>query len=64
MSSGSMVGFGGIFRPLSFSFVGPCAVRMVDSYLADRTFFSVKGITVGGLLTEPNQSWKPRSSAP
>ncbi len=50
----SMVGVGGIFRPLTLSFVGPCTVRMVESYLADKTFFSVKGITADGLLTEPN----------
>ncbi len=53
-SSASMVGLGGIFRPLTLSFVGPCTVRMVESYLADKTFFSVKGITPDGLLTEPN----------
>lgn len=53
-SRGSMVGLGGIFRPLTLSFVGPCTVRMIESYLADKTFFSVKGITSDGLLTEPN----------
>ncbi len=53
-SSGDLVGLGGIFRPLTLSFVGPCTVRMVESYLADRTFLSVKGITADGLLTEPN----------
>jgi DeoR/GlpR family transcriptional regulator of sugar metabolism len=49
-----MVGLGGIFRPLTLSFVGPCTIRMIESYLADRTFFSVKGITPEGHLTEPN----------
>ena len=53
-SSMSMVGLGGIFRPLTLSFVGPCTIRMIESYLADRTFFSVKGITPEGHLTEPN----------
>jgi DeoR/GlpR family transcriptional regulator of sugar metabolism len=53
-SSGDLVGLGGIFRPLTLSFVGPCTVRMIESYLADKTFFSVKGITADGLLTEPN----------
>ncbi|HEX6709740.1 MAG TPA: DeoR/GlpR family DNA-binding transcription regulator, partial [Rubrobacter sp.] len=53
-SGTSMVGLGGIFRPLTLSFVGPCTVRMIESYLADRTFFSVKGITPEGHLTEPN----------
>jgi DeoR/GlpR family transcriptional regulator of sugar metabolism len=53
-SGTSMVGLGGIFRPLTLSFVGPCTIRMIESYLADRTFFSVKGITPEGHLTEPN----------
>lgn len=50
----SMVGIGGIFRPLTLSFVGPCAVRMIDSYLADRAFVSVKGVTPDGYLTDIN----------
>ena len=53
-SAVSMVGFGGIFRPLTLSFVGPCTIRMIESYRADRTFFSVKGITPEGQLTEAN----------
>jgi DeoR/GlpR family transcriptional regulator of sugar metabolism len=53
-SGASMVGLGGIFRPLTLSFVGPCTIRMIESYLADRTFFSVKGLTPEGHLTEPN----------
>ena len=53
-SRASMVGLGGIFRPLTLSFVGPCAIRAVESYVADRVFFSVKGITPEGHLTEPN----------
>ncbi|CAN5885327.1 DeoR/GlpR family DNA-binding transcription regulator [soil metagenome] len=53
-SRASMVGLGGIFRPLTLSFVGPCTIHTVESYLADRTFFSVKGITPAGHLTEPN----------
>src|SRR5215208_7908343 len=44
-SGASMVGLGGIFRPLTLSFVGPCTTYAVESYLADRTFFSVKGVT-------------------
>ncbi|QIN81508.1 DeoR family transcriptional regulator [Rubrobacter tropicus] len=51
-SGASMVGVGGIFRALTLSFVGPCAVRTVESYLADRAFVSVKGITAGGHLTD------------
>jgi DeoR/GlpR family transcriptional regulator of sugar metabolism len=53
-SSVSMVGFGGMFRALTLSFVGPCTIRMIESYRADRTFFSVKGITSDGQLTEAN----------
>ncbi len=53
-SAVSMVGFGGIFRPLTLSFVGPCTIRMIESYRADRTLFSVKGITPDGQLTEAN----------
>jgi DeoR/GlpR family transcriptional regulator of sugar metabolism len=50
----SMVGLGGIFRPLTLSFVGPCTTYAIESYLADRIFFSVKGVTPEGHLTEPN----------
>ncbi len=50
----SMVGVGGIFRPLTLSFVGPCAVRTIESYLADRAFVGVKGITPEGHLTDAN----------
>ena len=53
-SRASMVGLGGIFRPLTLSFVGPCAMFAVESYVADRTFFSVKGVTPDGHLTEPH----------
>src|SRR5215212_10043098 len=53
-SAVSMVGFGGIFRALTLSFVGPCTIRMIESYRADRTFFSVKGISPDGQLTEAN----------
>ena len=53
-SGASMVGIGGIFRPLTLSFVGPGAVRMIESYLADRAFIGVKGITPNGYLTDIN----------
>jgi len=53
-SGASMVGVGGIFRALTLSFVGPCAVRTIESYLADRAFVSVKGITPEGYLTDSN----------
>lgn len=53
-SRASMVGLGGIFRPLTLSFVGPCTIHTIESYVADRAFFSVKGVTPEGHLTEPN----------
>ncbi len=53
-SAVNLVGFGGMFRALTLSFVGPCTIRMIESYRADRTFFSVKGITPDGQLTEAN----------
>src|ERR671917_568242 len=53
-SAVSLDGFGGILRALTLSFVGPCTIRMIESYRADRTFFSVKGITPDGQLTEAN----------
>src|SRR5919112_6542986 len=53
-SGTSMVGLGGIFRALTLSFVGPCTIHTIESYMADRTFLSVKGITSEGYLTDIN----------
>src|SRR5918996_2159143 len=53
-SGRSMVGLGGIFRALTLSFVGPCTIHTIESYMADRTFLSVKGITAEGYLTDIN----------
>jgi DeoR/GlpR family transcriptional regulator of sugar metabolism len=53
-SGASMVGLGGIFRALTLSFVGPCTIRTIESYIADRALISVKGITSGGYLTDIN----------
>jgi DeoR/GlpR family transcriptional regulator of sugar metabolism len=50
----SMVGLGGIFRALTLSFVGPCTLHTIESYLANRAFLSVKGITAEGYLTDIN----------
>jgi DeoR/GlpR family transcriptional regulator of sugar metabolism len=50
----SMVGLGGIFRALTLSFVGPCTIHTIESYLAERAFLSVKGITAEGYLTDIN----------
>ena len=48
-SGASMVGLGGIFRALTLSFVGPCTIQTIESYIADRAFISVKGITSAGI---------------
>ena len=53
-SGASMVGLGGIFRALTLSFVGPCTIRTIESYMANRAFISVKGITAEGYLTDIN----------
>jgi DeoR/GlpR family transcriptional regulator of sugar metabolism len=53
-SRASMVGLGGIFRALTLSFVGPCTIHTIESYMADRAFISVKGIAAGGYLTDIN----------
>src|ERR671921_2218002 len=45
-----LVGLGGIFRALTLSFVGPCTIHTIESYMADRAFISVKGITSEGYL--------------
>ena len=49
-----LIGVGGTFRALTLSFVGPCAVRTIESHLADRVFFSVRGVTPEGHLTDSN----------
>jgi DeoR/GlpR family transcriptional regulator of sugar metabolism len=53
-SGTSMVGLGGIFRALTLSFVGPCTIHTIESYMANRAFLSVKGITSEGYLTDIN----------
>src|SRR5215210_1895039 len=53
-SRASMVGLGGDFRALTLSFVGPCTRRTIESYMSDRAFISVKGITPHGHLTDIN----------
>ena len=39
----NLVGVGGIFRPPNLSFVGPCAVRTIGSYAADKAFVGGRG---------------------
>lgn len=43
---------GGTLRRLTRSFVGPVAVRTVQGHFADRLFFSVKGLTSTGMMTD------------
>jgi DeoR/GlpR family transcriptional regulator of sugar metabolism len=49
-----IVGVGGIMRKLTLSFVGPHAVRTISAHSADRAFFSVKGVSREGVLTDPD----------
>ena len=53
-SNAHLIGLGGSYRGLTLSFVGPCTVRMVESYMADTVFLSVKGVTPEGYLTDFN----------
>lgn len=47
-----LIGTGGTLRRLTRSFVGPNAVRTVQGHFADRLFFSVKGLTANGVMTD------------
>ena len=47
-----LVCVGGTLRRLTRSFVGPAAVRTVQSHYADRLLFSVKGLTANGVMTD------------
>lgn len=49
-----LIGLGGLFRPLTLSFVGPATVRMIEAHFADRALIGVKGITSSGYLTDVN----------
>src|SRR3954454_2279437 len=49
-----LVGVGGALRRLTRSFVGPFAVHTVLGHIADRLYFSVKGVTPDGALTDPD----------
>ena len=51
-SNAEIIGVGGNLRRLTRSFVGPFAVRTVQSHFADRLFLSVKGLTEGGMMTD------------
>lgn len=47
-----LIGIGGTFRRLTRSFVGPLAVRTIESHFADRLFLSCKGLTETGMMTD------------
>ena len=49
-----LIGAGGTLRKITRSFVGPQAVRAVESHFADHVIFSVRGITPEGFLTDPD----------
>ena len=51
-SNAEIIGVGGTLRRLTRSFVGPFAVRTVQGHFADRLFFSVKGLTEKGMMTD------------
>ena len=47
-----LIGIGGSLRRLTRSFVGPVASAAILAHYADRMFFSVKGLTREGALTD------------
>ena len=49
-----LIGIGGALRKLTLSFVGQRALADIGSLYADKTFFSVKGVTPSGDLTDPD----------
>ena len=49
---GTTIGIGGKLRRLTRSFVGPYAVQTIVGHYADLLFFSVKGVTPQGVLTD------------
>jgi DeoR/GlpR family transcriptional regulator of sugar metabolism len=49
-----LIGISGALRKLTRSFVGPQAVRAVASHFADKAVLSVKCVTPGGHLTDPD----------
>jgi DeoR/GlpR family transcriptional regulator of sugar metabolism len=49
-----LIGLSGALRKLTRSFVGPQVVRAVADHFADKAILSVKGVTAGGHLTDPD----------
>jgi DeoR/GlpR family transcriptional regulator of sugar metabolism len=49
-----LVAVGGILRKLTQSFVGPTAVRAIQGHFTDHAFVSIKAVTAGGILADPD----------
>ena len=49
-----VISVGGILRKLTLSFVGAPAIATITSVYADKLFFSVKGVSPSGILTDPD----------
>lgn len=49
-----VIGAGGTLRKLTRSFVGPQAIRTIETHFADHVLFSVRGLTPEGFLTDPD----------
>jgi DeoR/GlpR family transcriptional regulator of sugar metabolism len=49
-----VIGAGGTLRKLTRSFVGPQAVRAIETHFADHVLLSVRGLTSDGYLTDPD----------
>ncbi len=49
-----LVAVGGSLRKLTLSYVGPDSVRAIRGHLADLAFFSVKGVSEDGRLSDPD----------
>jgi DeoR/GlpR family transcriptional regulator of sugar metabolism len=47
-----LIGIGGALRRLTSSFVGPTATASIRGHFADQLFFSVKGVSPDGALTD------------
>lgn len=49
-----LIGFGGVLRQLTLSFVGPQTTQVIKAHFANKAFISVKGVTSEGYLTDPH----------
>ena len=51
-SEAEVIAIGGTFRRLTYSFVGPAAVRSVRDHFADRLLMSITGVMPNGVMTD------------